>query len=193
MEEILRYAVLSVAVGVSALATIVLTAIIIARLREQKKLHSSIQLVQLKTFRLHCIVFAIAGGLFLLFLVGQTLDSASPERRFLIGMFGLKKAEFIIMSVAIEVFLFAFTFFYAICTFSKCAVVDKGVYTCYGFVGWSDIYDYIVNENNGRVIFTVNKESFSSMRGTTQPYKVQPEEISKIVFILNKNKNKFGQ
>ncbi len=192
MDEILKYAVMTVSVGISAFSTVWLAVIIIARLREQKKLYSSIQLIQLKSFKLHSLVFAVLGVAMLLYLVGQTLDSASPERKFFVNSMGFTPAQFVVTSVFVEVFLLMLSLFFTVCALSKCAVVDKGIYTGYGFIGWSEIYDYVVDERSCKAIFTVNRESFSTMRGTTPPYRVVPEDVSKLVFILNRNKNRFN-
>jgi len=192
MDEVLKYIVLAVTVGLSGICSLMLAVTIVARLKEQKRLRSSIRLVELKNFKLHSMVFAIISAVLCLYLVGQTLDKASPERKFFITNFELSYLEFVIISVSVEVFLLIFCLFFTICSLSKSAVVDRGIYTGYGFIEWNDVYDFMVDEKSGRAVFTVNKESFSTMSGTTPLYRVMQKDVNKLVFILNKNKNRFN-
>ncbi|MBQ4049603.1 MAG: hypothetical protein IJD07_03010 [Clostridia bacterium] len=192
MEELLKLIVMGVSIGVSVFATVSLAFAIIARLHEQKQLYKSIQLLQLKSFKLHYIVFMVITFALVLYLIGQTLDRASPEYRFFAKNLGFSRGEFIIVSIFVEVFLLVASTYFSVLAFAKSAVVDKGLYLGSGFVEWNEIYDYVVNEKSSRVIFTLSRESFSTMRGTTPPYKVLPEDMSKLVFILNKNKNRFN-
>ena len=192
MEEILRLIVIGVSIGVSVCTIVPLALVIGTRLREQERLRKSIQLLALRNFKLHYVVFMLVSFALALYLIGQTLDKASPEHKFFANNLGFTRSEFVIVSIFVEALLIVASVYFSVFALGKSAVVDKGIYLGSGFVEWNEIYDYVVNEKTSRVVFTLNRESFSTMRGTTQPYKVLPEDMSKLVFILNKNKNKFN-
>jgi hypothetical protein len=77
--------------------------------------------------------------------------------------------------------------------FSKSAVIDKGIFTGLQMVDWYHLHDYIIDEVNCIVVVTTSRMTFLTLKGTTQPLKVDRNDIPKLVFILNKNKNKFSQ
>lgn len=191
MGNIAKISIMVVSIVISVAVLIILLYAGFKMFSEQRKLHSSIQLVQLKSFKLHYLIFLGVSAALFLYLIGQTLDKASPECKFFIGL-GFERWQFIALSAAFLVMMAAMIFFFIVCAFGKSAVVDKGIFTGYAFISWIDIYDYVLDEKTHKVIFTVNREAFSTMRGTTPPFKVATEDISKLLFILNKNKNRFS-
>ena len=50
----------------------------------------------------------------------------------------------------------------------------------------------MIDEDKGIVVLSSDKDTFSTLRRLTSPFKVKKQDVEKIKFILNKNKNKFS-
>ena len=74
---------------------------------------------------------------------------------------------------------------------SKNAVVDKGVYTNFDMLDWHQVRDYIIDEEQGILVLSSDKNTFSTLRRLTTPFKVAKSDVQKLKFILNKNKTRF--
>lgn len=71
-------------------------------------------------------------------------------------------------------------------------MVDKGVYTNFDMLDWHQVRDYIIDEEQGILVLSSDKNTFSTLRRLTTPFKVAKSDVQKLKFILNKNKNKFS-
>ena len=75
---------------------------------------------------------------------------------------------------------------------SKSAVVDRGVYSGMRYLDWYHVHDYSIDELHGTVILSSDPYTFFTLSGTTPPLRVAKNDVPKLEFILNKNKNKFS-
>ena len=185
--------VLPVIVGVVSLAVGgVLIAFTIRQIIRQVKLHNSITLVELRSFKWHYYVFIGVIAFLIFFDITQMADPEAPELIRMDDMFGMTRWQSnIVLGALLGLMVFA-EFFLVVLAYSKSAVVDKGVYCGMGFTDWYHVQDYIIDENSGRVILSSDKGTFSTLRGTTTPMRVAKNDVPKLKFILNKNKNKFS-
>ena len=76
---------------------------------------------------------------------------------------------------------------------SRNAVVDKGIYTGFGMLDWHQVRDYIIDEERGILVLSSDRNTFSTLEHLTTPFRVRKDEVQKLKFILNKNKNKFSE
>lgn len=189
--DIWSYILLAAVIAAAAVTIFIAVYIVVSRLAHQRRLHKSIKLIELKTVKLHYAIFAVLSGGAFLYFIGQAADSGSPERDFFAKLLGFSDAAFNGMISFVIIMLAALTAMFVLLASAKCAVMDKGIYTGLKFVGWYDIYDFLIDEKNCRVIFTVSDNTFTTLSGTTPPYKFKSEDTQKLVFICNKNKNSF--
>ena len=185
------YVLMAAVMAAAAIATFIAVYVVVSRLAHQRRLHKSIKLIELKTVKLHYAIFAVLTGGAFLYFIGQAADAGSPERSFFARLLNFTDAAFNGMISFVIVMLAALTAMFVLLASAKCAVMDKGVYTGLRFVEWYDIYDFLIDEKNCRVIFTVSNNTFTTLSGTTPPYKFKSEDTQKLVFICNKNKNSF--
>lgn len=78
-----------------------------------------------------------------------------------------------------------------IISFSKCAIVDTGVYTPTKFISWANMYDYYINREKQTIMFSSNMKGGLTLVGTTMQLNYNKDEEEKIIFILENNKNRF--
>jgi len=161
-------------------------------IKRQVKLHHSIMLIELKSTKLHYLAFMmVVAALFVLLI--WAFSGASPfERGQLYEAFGFSYAQSSMVFAFLLFFLFVLEFLLAVLFFSKSAVVDKGIFTALQFLNWYHVHDYIIDESKAELVLTTNAETFLTVRGTTAPLRVKKNDIPKLKFILNKNKNKFS-
>ena len=184
---------LPILVGVVSIAVGgVLIAFTVRQIMHQVKLHNSITLVELKSFKWHYYVFIVIIAFLIFFDITQMADPQAPELNRLYATFEMKRWQANIVLGALLGLLLCVEFFLVVLARSKSAVVDKGVYSGILFIDWYHVHDYIIDEANGKVILSSDKETFSTLRGTTPPLRVAKNDIPKLKFILNKNKNKFS-
>lgn len=164
----------------------------VRQIKRQVKLYNSIKLVELKSGKIRYWAFIPLIAFFVFYLVTQIFDPQAPERVMMSELFALKNWQYnmtlsfaVLLLAAVEAFLLTLAL-------SKSAVVDKGIYTEYSYLDWYRVHDYIIDEDRGVVILSSNKYTFRTLDGTTPPMKVAANDIPKLKFILNKNKNKFS-
>ncbi len=181
---------------ITALVCVGVTAVIVWQIvlliMRQRKLYHSIQLVELKPSKVIYWVFAFIVGLFIIYILLQIADGGSASMRAFAELFGVGRKH------ANTVFLFVLLAMTATEAFiiglavSRSAVVDKGVYTNFGMLDWHQVRDYIVDEKKGMLILTSDRDTFSTLRNITTPFRISKGDVEKLKFILNKNKNKFS-
>ncbi|MCL2862023.1 MAG: DUF5673 domain-containing protein [Firmicutes bacterium] len=161
-------------------------------IKRQRKLNRSITLVKLKNRKVHFFIFlgVIAGMTIYVFI--QMLFATGSEVSILTRIFAASRTVVNISLGALIFALLSVAFLLVVLIYYKSAVVDKGIYTSSGYLEWYHVHDYIIDEEKGIVILTSNKETFSTIAGTTTPLKVSKDDISKLKYILGKNKNKFS-
>lgn len=185
--------VLPVLVGaVCLVVSVALVLSAVSQIRRQVKLYNSITLVELKSFKWHYLIIMGVVGFFIFYDITQMADPQAPEATLMLTQLNMQRWQTNIMLGAILGLLLCVEFFFAVLIRSKSAVVDKGIYSGMRYLDWYHVHDYIIDESRGNVILSSDKHTFSSLRGTTPPLKVARNDIPKLKFILNKNKNKFS-
>lgn len=180
-------------ITILSVAVIVICSVVCFRLiKRQIKLYNSIVLVNLRSTKLHYLVFVAITSLFLILLGLSMADSASLEYGVLESLYGIPHGlAFFLMLCTAGVLLSVDIMLIAL-LFSRSAVVDRGIYTALNYIEWYHVHDYIIDENKCVVVLSSQKDTFATLSGTTAPLKVSKNDIPKLKFILNKNKNKFS-
>ncbi len=186
------------------LATVIITAIIatavtavlvrqVVRLvMRQIKLYHSINLVELRTSKLAYWVFAALIGALIFFTVMSMFNPDAPGTVAMCEMFDVPHAKVNVALMFGLIVMFAAETFVVVLAVSRTAVVDKGVYTNFGMLDWHQVRDYIIDEERCVLVLSSDKNTFSTLNSLTTPFRVKREDIQKLKFILNKNKNKFS-
>lgn len=184
---------LTIMAAVGAFSAAILLGVFSAVLiRRQIRLHRSIRLVELKVAKAHYWVFLCLLALAAFYVCTQLFDSAAPEVVLLRGRLGLKAWEYNVTLSAVLVLILAVMCLLFVLALSKSVVVDRGVYCGCRFLDWYHVHDYLIDEKKGVVVLSGNKYTFRTLMSTTPPLKVAKNDIPKLKFILNKNKNKFS-
>ena len=170
----------------------VLATATVRQIRRQIKLYNSITLVELKNFKWHYLVFAGITAFFIFYDITQMADPQGPEAVLMSEAMGMKRWQTNVMLGALLGLLLCVEFFLIVLMKSRSAVVDRGIYSGMRYLDWYHVHDYIIDEERGHVILSSDRYTFFTLRGTTPPLKVAKNDIPKLKFILNKNKNKFS-
>ena len=174
--------IITAAASVAATAAIVYQ--VVKLVMRQIKLYHSITLVELRTNKIAYWIFAGVIGFLMFYLIMQMADGESPGVVAFATLFG---ADMLHADIA-----FAFALLVIGLALSRNAIVDKGVYTNFAVLDWHQVRDYMIDEDKGIVVLSSDKDTFSTLRRLTSPFKVKKQDVEKIKFILNKNKNKFS-
>ncbi len=186
------------------MATVIITAIIatavtavlvrqVVRLvMRQIKLYHSINLVELKTGKLVYWVFAALIGALIFFTVMSMINPEAQGITDMCELFGVSHAKVNVALMFGLIVMFAAETFVVVLAISRTAVVDKGVYTNFGMLDWHQVRDYIIDEERCVLVLSSDKNTFSTLNSLTTPFRIKREDIQKLKFILNKNKNKFS-
>lgn len=178
---------------VSAAVTAAIVRWVILLIMRQIKLYRSINLVELKTNKIVYWVFAGVVGFMIFYLIMQMADAQAPSVVAFEEMFGVSRLHVnIAFMFALIVMIAAETFIITLAV-SRNAVVDKGVYTGFGMLDWHQVRDYIIDEERGILVLSSDRNTFSTLEHLTTPFRVRKDEVQKLKFILNKNKNKFSE
>lgn len=182
---------------ISAIASVAVTAAIVRwvvlLIMRQIKLYRSINLVELKTNKIVYWIFAGVVGFMIFYLIMQMSDAQAPSVLAFREMFGVSRLQVnIAFMFALIVMIAAETFIITLAV-SRNAVVDKGVYTGFGMLDWHQVRDYIIDEERGILVLSSDRNTFSTLEHLTTPFRVRKDEVQKLKFILNKNKNKFSE
>lgn len=159
----------------------------------QVKLYHSINLVELKTKKIMYWVFAAIEGFFIFYLIMQMADAHSPSVEEFNALFGVDRLKTNIALMFVLIVMIAAEAFTVTFAIGRNAVVDKGVYTNFGMIDWHRVRDYIIDEERGILMLSSDKNTFSTLKNVTTPFRVNKKDVQKLKFILNKNKNKFSE
>lgn len=177
---------------VSTVVTALLVTVTVKLIRRQIKLYNSIRLVELKSNKLHYWAIICLLLFFEFFCFTQLFDPAAPELELVEKLFGMTTWQYDVSLAFAIILLTAVIVFLAAVALGKCAVVDGGVFTVFSFLDWYHVHDYLIDEDKGVVVLSGNKYTFQTLMSTTPPLKVAKDDVPKLKFILNKNKNKFS-
>lgn len=177
---------------ISLIVGIICIAVSFKQIRKQIKLHNSITLVQLKSNKFFYLIYVLVITFFIFYIVLQMADSQSSEAVKMLELMSMKRIHTNIMLGFLLFMLAAVEFLLVVLLKSKCAVVDRGIYTGIRYLDWYHVHDYIIDEDKGRVVLSSDKYTFATLQDSTPPLKVSKHDIPKLKFILNKNKNKFS-
>ncbi len=161
-------------------------------IKRQIKLYNSITLVRLKSGKLHYWIFFLLILAFIIYIVLQMISPDAADSLFLQKHFMMERWHSSLMFSFLLLLLFSIEFLLAVIAYSKSAVVDRGIYTVLTYFDWYHVHDYLIDEDKCVVVLSSEKDTFSTIKGTTPPLKVAKNDIAKLKFILNKNKNKFS-
>ncbi len=181
-----------IAMLVCIAVTAVCVVLFVKLLRRQIKLFNSIVLVELKSAKLHYLVFIAIVSMFIIFAMLSMSDASSYEFSTLERMYFFDLTLSFVLLFFFLLLLISIDALLVMLFLSKSAVVDRGIYMALSYLDWYDVHDYIIDENKGIVLLSAQKETFATLKGTTAPLKVLKNDIPKLKFILNKNKNKFS-
>jgi len=161
-------------------------------IKRQKKLINSIILVEFKSVRVHYIVGACIVIALILTNILALAGVFDLESLLLYTHYGLITWQVNFLYTSLLFLLLTVLLLLIILSLAKSAVVDKGIYTVLNFLDWYHVHDYIIDEIKGLVILSSSKDTFNTLRDTTSPLRVAKQDIPKLKFILDKNKNKFS-
>ncbi|MCI8458713.1 MAG: hypothetical protein HFE46_03480 [Clostridia bacterium] len=185
--------VLPVLVGAVCLAvSAVLVIAAVRQIMRQVKLYNSITLVELKNFKWHYYVFICVIAFFIFYAITQMADPEAPEIALMHEKLHMARWQTNMVLGALVGCMVCVEFLLVVLARSRSAVVDRGVYSGMRYFDWYHVHDYIIDEEHGQVILSSDKYTFFTLLGTTPPLKVAKNDIPKLKFILNKNKNKFS-
>lgn len=178
------------AVSLSVSAVLIFSAV--KMLKRQIKLYNSIRLVELKSSKVRYWAFILIVAFCIFYLTTQIFDPEAPEKVLLTERFAMQAWQYNLTLSLCLILLVSAELFFLMLAFSRSAVVDKGVYTEFRYFDWYHIHDYVIDEDRGVVILSGNKNTFRTIDTTTPPMRVAQNDVPKLKFILNKNKNKFS-
>ncbi|MDR2202257.1 MAG: hypothetical protein LBP26_05805 [Clostridiales bacterium] len=161
-------------------------------IKRQIKLYNSITLVELKSTKAHYMLFAPPVAFLIIFTVFQMIDPAASEVALNAERLGMRRWQTNLTLGFLLFLLVSVEFLLVVLLQSKGGVVDRGIYTSILYLDWYHVHDYIIDEERCVVILTSQKDTFATLRGTTPPLRVSKNDVDKLKFILNKNKNKFS-
>ncbi len=165
---------------------------VVRLIRRRIKLNRSINLVELRTSKIVYWIFAGIVGAMIFWLVMQMADEEAPSMIRFCELFGVSRKLANIALMFPLIVMIAAEAFIVTLGVGKNAVVDKGVYTDCSMLDWHQVHDYIIDEERGILVLSADKGTFSTLKNLTPPFKVKKNDIEKLKFILNKNKNKFS-
>ena len=189
---------------VGYLTTIIITAVVscgaaavlieklVKLILRQIKLYHSIMLVELKTRKIIYWLFAVIIGFLIFYLIMQMADPDAPSVNEFYRLFGVGRLYTNITLMFVLIVMIAAEAFVVMLGISKNAVVDKGIYTNFDMLDWHQVRDYIIDEQRGILMLSSDKNTFSTLRNITTPFRVAKTDVHKLKFILDKNKNKFS-
>ena len=186
-----------ITVIITAAASVSATAVLIEKLikliMRQIKLYHSITLVELKTRKVVFWVFSVILGFLIFYVIMQMADDGAPSVYDFATLFGVGRLQTNIALMFVLIVMIAAEAFLITLGLSKNAVVDKGVYTNFDMLDWHQVRDYIIDEDRCVLVLSSDRNTFSTLRHLTTPFKVNKRDVQKLTFILNKNKNKFSE
>lgn len=183
--------VITAAVCLTAVAVLVRRTVKL--IMRQIKLSHSITLVELKTRKIMYWIFAAVIGFLIFYVIMQMADADAPTVTDFSALFGSDRLQANLALMFVLIALVAAETFIVMLGLSKNAVVDKGIYTDFDMLDWHQVRDYVIDEDKGVLVLSSDKNTFSTLRHLTTPFKVAQGDVQKLKFILNKNKNKFSE
>jgi len=126
----------------------------------------------------------------MVFIVSQIFDSYGPEIDNLRYHYSINRAFSIVILSAVTLLGLSIALIAGTGIINVSAVMDRGLTNSGRFYDWYNLHDYLIDKNN-RLTVSTEKLTFLTFKGILPPMKVKEEDIPKLEFILNKNKNKF--
>lgn len=185
-------AIISLLAAVALPVSGVLIYLTVRVIKRQIKLHYSITLVELRAPKIQYYICAALTAAVAFYCIVQMCDPGALILKTFKETLGASRLQTNLALGCALVLSCSFLAFVGVLSFSKNAVVDKGVFTNFDRVDWYNVCDYIIDEERCLLILSSSRGAFSTLRGTTPPFKVAKNDIPKLMFILNKNKNKFS-
>ena len=161
-------------------------------IKRQIRLNNSIMLIELVSNKSYCIVSIVIASVLAIVSILGVAGVFGLEFNRLFDSFNLLNWQSRLIFASLLLMLLPAIFYFIVLYLAKSAVVDKGIYFTLSFADWYHVHDYIVDENSGTVIICTCADTFAGLKGTTAPLKVDKNDISKLKFILDRNKNKFS-
>ena len=165
----------------------------VSLIRRQIKLTHSIVLVELRSGKTQYVLFMSEVTAMLVAVIIALCGGNGFEREVLTGVngYGMSEWQAALLLGCILVLLLSADLLLVVLLLAKSAVTDLGIYFALNFFGWYHVRDYIIDEAHSVVLIGTQKETFSAVKGVMFPLRVRKNDIPKLKFILNKNKNKF--
>ncbi|HEY8423763.1 MAG TPA: hypothetical protein VIL23_03275 [Clostridia bacterium] len=162
-------------------------------IKHQRRLKYSITIIPLKTNKF----FYWLLDLFLAFVLGVLVYAfITPQDNILTkelySVWKLKTGEVRIVLALLMFIDLCCLAVSAMLTYAKSAVVNDGIYTAIYFLDWNHLYDFYFEKKGNSVIVSNNRNGALTLSGTSSPLKFKPADREKLIFLLNKNKNKFA-
>jgi len=189
----MNYAITIITSLTMLIGAVVLLLASITLIKRQKKLLNSIILVEFKSVKAHFIVGLVVTIVLILATILAVSGVFNIEEQLLYSQYGIYGWQFNLIFITLLFLLLTVLMLLIVLTLAKSAIVDKGIYTVLKFLDWYHVHDYIIDENKGLVLLSASKNTFNTLRGTTPPLRVSKQDIPKLKFILDKNKNKFSK
>ena len=160
------------------------------RLRLRLRLRSTITLVEFRSGKAAYIIALGALGFMIIFAVSQMFDGGGPENANLYGQFGMTRPFAVTIMGGITALCLSLVFLCGVGLMGLPAITDRGITTGGRFYWWHNLYDYHVDDKS-RVTISTQRLTFLTLKGAMPPVKCAEEDVPKLKFIFNKNKNKF--
>jgi hypothetical protein len=160
-------------------------------IRRQRKLKYSITLVSLKDNKLPWLIADAVIGIVILICIYRLIAPPDTLLDTMLKYYNLGSGSARAVVACAALIAISAEAVTASLTASHTAVVDRGVYTLTGFMEWYRVYDYYVDPDKKYVMLSTSKNGPLTLKGTTPPLRFRTEDLDKLKFILNKNKNKF--
>ena len=162
--------------------------IALRRLRLRLRQRSIITLVELRQSKLTTYISLTVLTLLIVFVFSQIFDG--PDINSLYYHYSLNRAFSIVLLSAMTLLGISIALVAGTGIINAGVIMDKGLTNAGRFYDWYNLHDYLIDKKS-RLTVSTEKLTFLTLKGTLPPAKVKEEDIPKLEFILNKNKNKF--
>jgi len=160
----------------------------VRRLVFRLKQRSIITLVEMRQSKLTSYISLAVIAVVVVIVIAQIFNG--PEISVLYYQYSLNRVFATILLSAITLLGVSVALVVGVALINLCAVMDKGLANAGRFYDWYNLHDYLMDDKN-RLTVSTQKLTVLTFKGTLPPAKVREEDVPKLEFILNKNKNKF--
>ncbi|MCL2177501.1 MAG: hypothetical protein FWB72_06150 [Firmicutes bacterium] len=164
---------LSIITAVFVIACITQT---VFAIKQHKRMRNSIVLLKLRSFR---VIYFVLCGFFVGAIIALVTVAATTDI----------VAEFLLLAVI----CFALIIRLLTLGISPNAIVSDGIFTKGRFFHWHQLYDYFIEKDYNRIVFSINEKGFFTLAGTNFPLSFSKEDQDKVEYIFNLNKSKFSK